>query len=254
MSNNASNQSSVSRNVVITGASGGIGAALAEQLCRQGLRVALVARRETELRAVAARCGPNALPIVADVTNRETVADVVDEVIENFGHIDVWVNNVGRGINRLATDATDDDIDEMMRINVKTALYGMQQVLPHFKERGVGHIINVSSMLGRVPMAPIRSVYSASKHFLNAFTANFREAVQATHPNIQVSLVSPGIVATEFGNNALGGGPDSRTLPSAQTAESVAEVIAGVMESRRADVYTVAGAQENVVRYYSTER
>lgn len=245
---------STSKNVVITGASGGIGAALAEQLCKAGMRVAIVARREAELRGVAARCGENALPIVADVTVRETVADVVDEVIEHFGHIDVWVNNVGRGISKLATDVTDDDIDEMMRINVKTALYGMQQVLPHFRERGVGHIINVSSMLGRVPMAPIRSAYSASKHFLNAFTANFRDAVQATHPNIQVSLVSPGVVATEFGLNAVGGGPDSRTLPNAQDVDEVAAAIAGVIESRRADVYTFPGAQENVVRYYSTER
>lgn len=243
-----------SKNVVITGASGGIGAALAERLCKDGLRVAILARRETELRNVASRCGENALPIIADVTNREAVADVVDEVVEHFGHIDVWVNNVGRGINRIATEVTDDDIDVMMTINVKSALYGMQEVLPHFKERGEGHIINVSSMLGRIPMAPFRSVYSASKHFLNALTANFREAVHATHPNIQVSLVSPGVVATEFGNNAFGGGPDSRLLPNAQSAESVAEVIADVIQSRKADVYTFPGAREAVIQYYSSDR
>lgn len=245
---------STSRNVVITGASGGIGAALAQLLCERGMRVAIVARREPELRAVAARCGANALPIVADVTTRETVSDVVDEVVEHFGHIDVWVNNVGRGINRIATEVTDDDIDEMMTINVKTALYGMQEVLPHFRERGTGHIINVSSMLGRIPMAPFRSAYSASKHFLNALTANFRDAVHATHPNIQVSLVSPGIVATEFGLNAVGGGPDSRTLPNAQDVESVAQVIAEVIETRQSDVYTFPGAKEQVLRYYSAER
>ncbi|MEO7363127.1 MAG: SDR family oxidoreductase [Gemmatimonadaceae bacterium] len=243
-----------SKHVVITGASGGIGAALAERLAQDGMRVAIVARREAELREVATRCGANALPIVANVTNREAVADVVDQAVEHFGHIDVWVNNVGRGINRLATEVTDDDIDEMITINVKSALYGMQEVLPHFKERGAGHIINVSSMLGRMPMAPFRSVYSASKHFLNALTANFREAVHATHPNIQVSLVSPGVVATEFGNNALGGGPDSRTLPNAQSAESVAEVIMGVIQSRSADVYTFPGARDAVIQYYSAER
>lgn len=242
-----------SKNVVITGASGGIGGALAELLTKDGMRVAIVARREAELLDVASRCGGNALPIVADVTKRAAVADVVDEAIEQLGHIDVWVNNVGRGINRIATEVTDDDIDEMITINVKTALYGMQEVLPHFKERGEGHIINISSMLGRVPRAPIRSAYSASKHFLNSLTANFREAVQATHPNIQVSLVSPGIVATEFGNNALGGGPDSRVLPNAQSAESVAEVIADVIRSRKADVYTFPGAREMVVQYYSSE-
>ena len=235
---------------MITGASAGIGAALAERLCRDGMRVAIVARREEELRQVSARCDGRALPIIADVTNRDTVADVVDQVIEHFGHIDVWVNNVGRGISRIATEITDDDIDEMMRINVKSALYGMQEVLPHFRERGEGHIINVSSMLGRMPTVPMRSAYSASKHFLNALTANFRDTVRATHPGIQVSLVSPGVVATDFGLNAVHGGPDSRTFPHAQSAEDVAEIIAGVILSRDADVYTVPGGREAVVQYY----
>lgn len=242
---------SKSKNVVVTGASGGIGAALAEHLAAGGNRVAIVARRQDQLLEVAQRCGGRALPIVADVTSRETVADVVDEVIENFGHIDVWVNNVGRGITKLATDVTDDDIDEMMRINVKTAMYGMQEVLPHFRERGEGHIINVSSMLGRVPSVPMRSAYSASKHFLNSLTANFRDAVRKTHPGIQVSLVSPGIVATEFGVNALGGGPDSRTLPTAQDVREVAEVIARVIETRAEDVYTVEGAGDRVRDYFA---
>lgn len=244
---------SASKIVVITGASSGIGATLAERLCRDGMRVAIVARREEELRQVAARCVGRALPIIADVTNRDTVSDVVDQVIEHFGHIDVWVNNVGRGISRVATEITDDDIDEMMRINVKSALYGMQEVLPHFKERGDGHIINVSSMLGRMPTVPMRSAYSASKHFLNALTANFRDTVQKTHPGIQVSLVSPGVVATEFGVNAVHGGPDSRTLPNAQSAEEVADVLARVIQSREADVYTVPGAREVVVQYYGRE-
>ena len=240
--------------VLITGASGGIGAALGELLSAREMHVALVARRETELRDVAQRCGPHALPIIGDVTNRDTVADVVDEVIEHFGHIDVWVNNVGRGIARLAVDVTDHDIDEMIRVNVKSALYGMQEVLPHFRERGEGHIINVSSLLGRIPLAPVRSAYTASKHFLNAITANFRDDVRATHPNIQVSLVSPGVVATDFARNAVNGGEPMQGLMNAQSAEAVAEVIAGVIESRKADVYTFPGAQQMVVQYYQGER
>ncbi|MGV3709891.1 MAG: SDR family oxidoreductase [Gemmatimonas sp.] len=244
----------MSKNVVVTGASGGIGGVLAERLAREGMRVAIVARRASELREVAARCNGLAIPIVADVTKRDTVADVVDEAVEQMGHIDVWVNNVGRGINRIATDVTDDDIDEMIRINVKTALYGMQEVLPHFRERGKGHIINISSMLGRIPMAPIRSVYSASKHFLNSLTANFREAVHATHPDIQVSLVSPGVVATEFGLNALGGGPDSRRIPNAQDPWEVADVILDVIQTRKPDVYTIPAGRDMVIQYYSTGR
>ena len=119
----------------------------------------------------------------------------------------------------------------MMQVNVKSALYGMQEVLPHFKARNSGHIINISSMLGRMPTFVPRAAYSASKHFLNALTANFRTEIQETHPGIQVSLVSPGVVATDFGLNAMHGGVDSRTIPGGQTAEQVAAVIAGVIES-----------------------
>ena len=243
-----------SKVIVITGASSGIGAALAELLCANGHSVALLARREAQLRAVAAHCGPNALPILADVTHRETVNDALDEAVEHFGRVDVWVNNVGRGITRNATDLTDHDIDEMMLINVKSALYGMQASFAHFRERGEGHIINVSSMLGRIPMAPFRSAYTASKHFLNALTANFRDDLRTTYPGIQVSLVSPGVVATEFGLNALNGGVDSRQIPNAQSADAVAQVIADVIQSRKADVYTMPTGQKAVVEYYSAER
>src|SRR5437868_5662778 len=98
------------RSIVITGASAGIGAALAERLAKHGDRVALVARREAELREVAARCGPNALLHVADVTSRESVKKVVQDTIAQFGHVDVWVNNVGRGITRLVSHLSDGDL------------------------------------------------------------------------------------------------------------------------------------------------
>ena len=238
--------------VVITGASGGIGAAVAGLLAARGASLVLVARREAALREVAAHCGAQALPIVADVTSRESVRAVVDQAIARFGHIDVWVNNVGQGITTMPSQLTEEDIDEVMRVNVKSALYGMQEVLPHFKSRGSGHVINISSMLGRIPMALIRSAYSASKHFLNALTANFRMEVQETHPGIQFSIVSPGVVRTDFGNNARHGGPDSRSFPESQSAEEVAEVIAGVIESRKPDVYTRTGAQAWVAKTYAT--
>jgi NADP-dependent 3-hydroxy acid dehydrogenase YdfG len=237
--------------VVITGASGGIGAALAEVLAKRGASLVLVARREDALHAVAARCGERGYPLVADVSHRDRVRRVVEEALRRFGRIDVWVNNVGQGISRSPSQLTDDDLDEMMRINVKSALYGMQEVLPHFKERGEGHVINLSSMLGRLPFAVHRSAYNGAKHFLNALTTNFRTEVQRTHPGIQFSLVSPGVVWTDFGRNARHGGPDSRQLPNGQEPEEVAAVIAGVIESRRPDVYTRAGSHQRVVAYFN---
>lgn len=235
--------------VVITGASGGIGAALARELARRGAAVVLTARRAEALQAVAAGCGPAALAVAADVTRREEVERVRDAALARFGRVDVWVNNVGQGITRLPSELTDEDIDAMMRVNVKSALYGMQAVLPHFKDRGRGQVVNVSSMLGRVPFAVFRSAYSGAKHFLNALTDNFRREVQQTHPEIQFTLISPGVVHTEFGVNARHGGPDSRQLPDSQSADEVARVIADAIDAGRADVYTRAGARERVLGY-----
>ena len=237
--------------VVITGASAGIGAAAAELLASRGMKVVLVARRKDALDGVAAKCNGNAQIIVADVTDRAAVRRVVESAIQRFGRIDVWINNAGVGITRMPSELTDDDVDEMMRANVKSALYGMQEVLPHFKERNDGQIINVSSMLGRVPFAVFRSAYCGAKHFLNALTIMFRNEVQQTHPGIQVSLLSPGVVRTGFGLSARHGGVDSRELPGSQSAEEVAAVIASTIETRAPDVYTRPGSRDQVLAFYS---
>ena len=237
--------------VVITGASSGIGEALAILLAERRQNVVLVARRREALKAVAERCEHRSLIIDADMTVRDEVKRTVSETIAALGRIDVWVNNVGQGITRPPSQLTDEDIVEVMKVNVKSALYGMQEVLPYFKERGDGHIINVSSMLGRIPYAMIRSAYCGAKHFLNALTATIREEVQQTHPHIQFSLVSPGVVRTNFGLNAMHGGPDSRSFPESQSAEEVAVVMADLIQSRAPDVYTRKGAHDVVVGYYA---
>jgi NAD(P)-dependent dehydrogenase (short-subunit alcohol dehydrogenase family) len=129
-----------------------------------------------------------------------------------------------------------------------------QEVLPHFKDMGSGHIINVSSMLGRLPQLAVhRSAYCGAKHFLNAITASFRTEVQATHPQIVVSLVSPGVVRTDFGLQARHGGSDSKQVPKdrSQSAEEVAAVISSIVASPRDDVYTREGASAWVAGYYA---
>jgi NADP-dependent 3-hydroxy acid dehydrogenase YdfG len=247
------------RVVVVTGASGGLGASLAELLAKKGDRVVLAARRERELLEVAARCGTNALAVVTDVTKRSDSAHTLARAIERFGRVDAWVNNAGRGMGRAASQITDEDFDEMMLVNTKSALYGMQTVLPHFKERGRGHIVNVSSTLGRMPLVWFPAMYAASKHALNALTAMFRMELRASFPDIHVSLVSPGRMATPFGANAKHVG----TLPASviermrssnadvQSAEEAAAAIADVLDRPRADEYTQKGAREMVAAYYA---
>ena len=113
-----------SKVVVITGASEGIGAALAEQLGARGDRVVLAARREKELNEVKARAGSNALAVPTDVTKRVEVERLRDRAIDAFGQIDVWVNNVGRGISRNVVDLTDADVDGIITINLKSRCTG----------------------------------------------------------------------------------------------------------------------------------
>jgi short-subunit dehydrogenase len=242
-----------SKTVVIVGASSGIGAALARMLGGQGHALVLAARRERELKAVARESGGRAVIAVADARRREQVNAVRDRALEAFGSVDVWVNNAGRGISRRVLELTEDELDEMIAINLKSALFGMQAIVPHFQERGHGHLINVSSFLGRVPLVTFRSAYNAAKAALNALTANLRVDLAKDYPGIHVSLVMPGVVRTDFARNALGGTP---ALPGgagagpSQTPEEVAEVIARLIAEPRAEVYTNPASAEIARRYF----
>jgi NADP-dependent 3-hydroxy acid dehydrogenase YdfG len=235
-------------NVVITGASAGIGEALAGELGRRGDRLVLAARRLDKLQEVAARS--KALAVKCDVTRRNDVFQLLNQAIEHLGHVDAWVNNAGRGIFKTFDQVTDEDLDLMIRDNVKSALYGMQTVLPHFKQRGEGVIVNVSSGLARMPYAAFRSVYSASKAAVNSLTETLRLELAAKFPKIRLITIMPGPVATDFGNSALGGGPDSRSLPGAQSPEEVAQVIAAALSHRNGDVYTRAEQPEKMLEYF----
>ncbi len=243
--------------IVITGASGGIGAALARELGKAGHQLVLAARRQQELEELARESGEGAIAVPTDVTRREEVERLRDRALEVHGRIDVWINNAGRGISKRVMELTDADFDEMMTVNVKSALYGMQAVVPHFQQRGSGHLINVSSFLGRVPLVPIRSAYNAAKAALNALTANLRVDLKAEHPGIQVSLVMPGVVTTEFARNALGSSsasgsayrpPASAAAP--QTAEEVAAAIARLIEHPQAEIFTNPAQIPIARRYY----
>jgi short-subunit dehydrogenase len=240
--------------IVITGASSGIGEQLAIVAAQRGARVVLAARREPELTALAARLGADrALAVPADVTRRDDNERLRDRALERFGQIDVWVANAGRGISRPVSQLTGEDIDDMMTVNLKSVLYGIQAMLPHLRERRRGHLIAVSSMLGKIAFFPTRSAYSASKAALNSLMTSLRLELRAELPDVHVSTVLPGIVATDFGNNALHGGMDSRSLPGAQPVEEVAALIADLVEHPRAELYTRPEMQAFVGRYYSAE-
>ena len=148
-------------------------------------------------------------------------------------------------------DLTDDDIDEMIKVNLKSVVYGMQAAVPHFQQRGQGHLINISSFLGRVPMVSFRSVYSAAKAAVNSLTANLRMDLKADYPGIHISLVMPSMVATEFAANSLGAAPIvDAAAPQAQNVDEVAAVIARLLENPAAEVFTNAASADIARLYY----
>jgi NAD(P)-dependent dehydrogenase (short-subunit alcohol dehydrogenase family) len=214
----------------------------------------LAARGEEALLEVAREAGAQAHAVRTDVTKRADVERLRDEALEAFGRVDVWINNAGRGIDRPVLEITEQDFDEMMAVNVKSALYGMQAVVPHFQARGTGHLVNISSFLGRVPIATNRSAYNAAKAALNALTANLRVDLAARFPGIHVSLVMPGVVATPFARNALGAAPDVPLRSPAgmppQTVEEATAAIVDLLDHPRAELYTNPASPPIVRRYY----
>ena len=241
--------------IVITGASSGIGAATAKQLAGRGDKVVLAARREVELNQVANQCGADALAVVTDVTHRAEVEHLRDEALRVFGRVDVWFNNAGRGINCPVLELTDEEFDQMMAINLKSALYGMQAIVPYFKQRGAGHLINTSSSLGRIPFASYRSIYSASKAALNSLTANLRMDLRKEYPNIHVSTVMPPLVSTDFAKNALHGTPPPppgyrSASGESQTPKQVATAIVELIDQPVPEIYTNPAFAQIVARYY----
>jgi short-subunit dehydrogenase len=245
----------MNRVVVITGASAGIGEQIAMELGRRGDSLVLAARTADALERVARQIGTRTHIVKADVTRRADVDRIRDEALHAFGHVDVWINNAGKGILRPVLELTDDDIDEMIDVNVKSALYGMQAIAPHFMERGRGHIVNISSFLGRVPVAPPRSAYSAAKAALNTLTANLRVDLQRTHPGIHVSVVMPGLVSTDFARHARGstGSMPAGPIGSAMTPQTpgeVATIVADLLDRPVPEVYTNPASRALATRYF----
>lgn len=227
---------------------------MAKELGSRGNRLVLGARREKELKEVASHAGAEAVPVVVDVTRRQDVERLRDVAIEKFGHVDVWVNNAGRGSGKTVMELTEEELDEMIDVNLKSVFYGMKAIIPHFQKRGEGHLINVSCFLGRVPLATYRSAYNAAKAGANSLTANLRMDLKANYPKVHVSLVLAGFVDTDFHKVARTPFPvkaGARVGDAVvQSAEEVAKQIASLIDHPAAELYTNPGLRDLVLRYY----
>ena len=180
---------------LVTGASSGIGRAMARAAAAEGMRVALVGRSAERLGAVAAEIGNDALALPADLTRPDELDGVVAEAISRFGRIDVLLPNAGLYIPGDVAEGDPDAWDDLIAINVSSVFRLVRAVLPGMIERRQGHIVVTSSVSGHqaIHWEPI---YSASKHAIQSFVHGLRRQV-ASH-NIRVGEVSPGVVLNEL--------------------------------------------------------
>lgn len=191
--------------IVITGASGGLGAATARHLSALGATVVLGARRIERIKSLAeelAGCEGKAIAIQTDVTQSAQVQALVDAAIDRYGRIDVMINNAGimphSPLDRLKIDDWNRTID----VNIKGVLYGIAAALPPMQRQKSGHFINVSSVAGH-KVRPSSAVYAATKHAVLAISEGLRLEVKPY--NIRTTVISPGAIDTDL--------PDSITEP-----------------------------------------
>jgi short-subunit dehydrogenase len=225
--------------VVITGASSGIGRAVALALGREKARVFLTARREELLSQVATevqRRGGEAWTYPADLHSRDAATSMIHEAHHKLGRIDVLINNAAFGyfgsIEKLAPEVYRD----IMAVNVEAPLAAMQAAVPLLRQQGSGHIINVSSVAGKRGL-PLSGIYCATKFALNGLSEALRVELRGT--GIHVSLVYPTYTESEF-HSALRRADvqgDYAPVGRVQTSEEVAEAIVRCIRKPRIEVY-----------------
>ena len=227
----------------LTGASSGIGEALAYALAAKGARLILSARRKEELERVKGNCERRAQPYISilplDLSQGETLALSTKAAIQLFGHIDILINNGGISQRSLIADTTIAVDRRIMEVNYFGAVALTKYLLPHFIHRKRGHFVNVSSVTGKFG-TPYRSGYAASKHALHGFF----DAVRAEHhkDNIRVTMVCPGFVHTPITLSALtADGTPLQKMDEAQfkgmPVDKCARKILKAIESQKQEVY-----------------
>jgi NADP-dependent 3-hydroxy acid dehydrogenase YdfG len=183
---------------IVTGASSGIGEATAIALAAAGAKVAIAARRSERLETLTQRIqqnGGEALPITADVANEAQVQDMVSATKDKWGRVDILVNNAGVMLLGPVYQANTEDWRRMFDVNVLGLMYATHAILPLMKAQGEGHIVNISSVAGRVANAGT-GVYNATKWAVGAFSESLRKEVHKD--KIRVTIIEPGLVATEL--------------------------------------------------------
>jgi NADP-dependent 3-hydroxy acid dehydrogenase YdfG len=186
--------------VAITGASSGIGKAIAIELAKNGAKVVLGARRSEELERLVEEInstGGMAICTKIDVNNKADLVQLVNTAVEQYGKLDVIINNAGVSQLSRIEELDIEGWEEMIDINLKGVLYGMAAAIPVFKRQQSGHIVNIISTAG-LSIVPTMGVYAGTKNAIRTIAEAFR---QESDGNIRITGISPGFVKTDFADN-----------------------------------------------------
>lgn len=219
--------------IVITGASSGIGRGLAEFLAREQAKLVIAARRTRVIEELADSLGPHVIPVTADVSRRQDVESLHRAAVNNFGRIDVWVNNAGIGTYGPFVDTPLRDLNRTVEVNLLGTMYGSHFALRRFKEQKQGTLINVSSFASKIPM-PYGAAYTGSKFGVSGLSNGLYEEIRLEdYPDIHVCSIDPWVTDTPWtdhagnysGHEILVGPPDD--------PQKVINAILGLMEEPR---------------------
>lgn len=222
--------------VVVTGASMGIGEAIAKIFADSGATVVMLSRDAARAEAARARVGhpERTLALACDVCNREEIDRVIGLTLHHYQRIDVWINNAGHGLMDSVASLEMSACRATFDTNLFGTIASMQAVVPIMQQQGIGAIVNISSVAGHIPL-PFHSVYSATKFAMNAFGKAAR--IELRGFNINVMTVCPGFVRTDFSKNSLRGKETKTVRPSAVrgiSAERVARAtLNGYLKNKR---------------------
>ena len=186
--------------VAITGASSGIGKAIAILLAKNGAKVVLGARRKEKLKQLVKEIRNNsgeAVFAITDVKKRNDLTNLVKLAVDKYKTLDVIINNAGVSQLSRIDELDIDGWEEMIDINLKGVLYGMAAAIPVFKQQQSGHIVNIISTSG-IKIVPMQGVYAGTKNAVRTIAEAYR---QESNGNIRITGISPGFVKTDFANN-----------------------------------------------------
>jgi 3-oxoacyl-[acyl-carrier protein] reductase len=211
---------------VVTGGSKGIGYAIAESLLKEGATVFICARDKSQLkRAMESLSSFGRVEgEICDVRSESQVRVMLDECVRLFGGVDILVNNAGVGLYKTVEETSPDDFRWVLETNLFGVFHTCHHAIPLIKQRGGGHIINVSSLAGQ-NAHPKMSAYNASKFALNGFTEALMQEVRPD--DIKVSLICPGSVNTEFGSGTISDENAWQIQP-----EDIAEVVIELLKQK----------------------